>query len=142
MTVSRSRRDVLFVSMEQMIEIDRIAMHDLGIDLVQMMENAGRNLARLARKRFLLYADPVGKSVLVLAGTGGNGGGALACALWVLPDTQASSIWRISAFLRASMHGQGSTSGRSFPSARSFAFAGRPRAWNGTQFPPRRPRSR
>jgi NAD(P)H-hydrate epimerase len=44
-----------------------------------MMENAGRNLADLARKRFFEGA-PVGKSVLVLAGRGGNGGGALVAA--------------------------------------------------------------
>ena len=43
-----------------------------------MMENAGRNLARLARSRFL-DADPRGRRVLVLAGTGGNGGGGLVC---------------------------------------------------------------
>ena len=41
-----------------------------------MMENAGRNLALLARQRFL-QDDPRGKRVIVLAGTGGNGGGAL-----------------------------------------------------------------
>lgn len=44
-----------------------------------MMENAGRNLAHLARERFL-GGDPRGRKVAVLAGTGGNGGGALACA--------------------------------------------------------------
>ncbi|MDP9480205.1 MAG: NAD(P)H-hydrate epimerase, partial [Actinomycetota bacterium] len=50
-----------------------------GIELVQMMENAGRNLAHLARTRFL-GGDPRGKRVVVMAGTGGNGGGALVCA--------------------------------------------------------------
>ena len=44
----------------------------LKIELMQMMENAGRNLARLAIKRFL--NDPRRKRVVVLAGTGGNGG--------------------------------------------------------------------
>ncbi len=39
-----------------------------------MMENAGRNLAHLARKRFL-DGDARGRRVLVLAGSGGNGGG-------------------------------------------------------------------
>jgi NAD(P)H-hydrate epimerase len=51
-------------------------IEDFGIDLVRMMENAGRNLAHLARDRFL-DGDPRGKTVVVLAGTGGNGGGAL-----------------------------------------------------------------
>ncbi len=43
------------------------------------MENAGRNLASLGRERFL-SDDPVGKQVVVLAGPGGNGGGALVAA--------------------------------------------------------------
>lgn len=63
----------------QMIEVDRAMIADYGIDLIQMMENAGRNLAHLARARFL-GGDPRGQKVVVLAGTGGNGGGALVCA--------------------------------------------------------------
>jgi NAD(P)H-hydrate epimerase len=62
-----------------MIEVDRAMMEDYRIELIQMMENAGRNLAHLARVRFLL-GDPRGKAVAVLAGTGGNGGGALVAA--------------------------------------------------------------
>lgn len=62
-----------------MIEVDRAMIEDYHIELIQMMENAGRNLAHLARVRFL-DGNPVGKRVVVLAGTGGNGGGALVCA--------------------------------------------------------------
>ncbi|MBK7595293.1 MAG: NAD(P)H-hydrate epimerase [Gemmatimonadetes bacterium] len=54
-------------------------IEDFHIDLIQMMENAGRNLAHLARERFL-SGDPRGRRVHVLAGTGGNGGGAMVCA--------------------------------------------------------------
>jgi len=43
------------------------------------MENAGRNLARLAVDRFLSNMHHLPK-VVILAGTGGNGGGALVCA--------------------------------------------------------------
>ena len=64
---------------EQMMEVDRAMVEDFQIDLTQMMENAGRNLAHLARQRFL-NNDPQGKNIVVLAGTGGNGGGALAAA--------------------------------------------------------------
>lgn len=71
--------DIPYLSTEQMIEVDRAMIEDFGIDLVRMMENAGRNLAHLARDRFL-GGDPRGKTVVVLAGTGGNGGGALVCA--------------------------------------------------------------
>ncbi len=54
-------------------------MEDFKIELIQMMENAGRNLAHLARIRFF-DGDPRSKKVIVLAGPGGNGGGALVCA--------------------------------------------------------------
>ena len=71
--------EVPYVTTEQMIEVDRTMMQDMRIELVQMMENAGRNLAHLARIRFL-DGDPRSKKVVVLAGTGGNGGGALVSA--------------------------------------------------------------
>ncbi len=71
--------EVPYVTTEQMIEVDRAMMEDVRIELIQMMENAGRNLAHLARVRFFA-GDPHGKNVVVLAGTGGNGGGALVCA--------------------------------------------------------------
>ena len=64
---------------QQMIEVDRAMIEDFHIELIQMMENAGRNLAHLARVRFFDGA-PQRKRVTVLAGTGGNGGGALVCA--------------------------------------------------------------
>lgn len=68
-----------FVTTSQMVEVDRAMIEDYRILLIQMMENAGRNLARVARVRFL--SDGVaGKRVAVLAGAGGNGGGALVCA--------------------------------------------------------------
>lgn len=71
--------EIPFLTTKQMIEVDRAMMEDYKIELIQMMENAGRNLAHLARIRFL-ENSPVGKKVFVLAGTGGNGGGALVAA--------------------------------------------------------------
>ncbi len=71
--------DVPYLTTDQMIEVDRAMMEDYRIDLVRMMENAGRNLAHLARERFL-GGDPRGHRIVVLAGTGGNGGGALVAA--------------------------------------------------------------
>lgn len=65
-----------YVNTRQMIEVDRAMIEVYHIELIQMMENAGRNLAHLARVRFL-DGDPRGKRVVVLAGSGGNGGGAL-----------------------------------------------------------------
>lgn len=62
------------VTVAQMREVDRIMVDELGIGLVQMMENAGRSLAELTLE---LHRPEV---CVVLAGTGGNGGGGLAAA--------------------------------------------------------------
>ena len=68
-----------YVTTPQMVEVDRAMIEDFKIKLIQMMENAGRNLAHLTRIRFL-DGDPQGRRVIVLAGGGGNGGGALVAA--------------------------------------------------------------
>lgn len=62
-----------------MAEVDLLMVETYGITLPQMMENAGRALAMVARDRFL-GGHVNGQSVTVLAGPGGNGGGALAAA--------------------------------------------------------------
>lgn len=67
------------ISTDQMVEVDRLMIDKYKIELTQMMENAGRSLAHLARKRFF-NGNPHNKDVVILAGTGGNGGGALVCA--------------------------------------------------------------
>ncbi len=72
-------QDVPTLTTDQMREVDRLMVEEYRIDLFQMMENAGRNLAHLARTRFL-DGDPRDKRVVVLAGSGGNGGGALVAA--------------------------------------------------------------
>ena len=71
--------EYLKIDTPQMIEVDRLMMDDYHIELIQMMENAGRCLAIVAREEFL-QKDPQQKRIAVLAGTGGNGGGALVCA--------------------------------------------------------------
>lgn len=66
------------VTRGQMEAIDRLMTEDLGIALIQMMENAGLWLAELARR---LAPDGLhGSRFLVAAGTGNNGGGGLAAA--------------------------------------------------------------
>jgi NAD(P)H-hydrate epimerase len=54
-------------------------IEDYGISLIQMMENAGRNLARLAAELYFSNGLYV-KKFLIMAGSGGNGGGALVAA--------------------------------------------------------------
>ena len=61
---------------DQMREVDRIAEEEFGLSVLQMMENAGRNLA-------LHAIENVGKpssEIVILAGSGGNGGGGICCA--------------------------------------------------------------
>jgi NAD(P)H-hydrate epimerase len=79
MSIPIATDETPYLSTAQMIEVDRAMIDDYHIDLVRMMENAGRSLAHLARERFLA-GDPRGKTIAVMAGTGGNGGGALVCA--------------------------------------------------------------
>lgn len=59
--------------------IDEMMVDAVHVSLLQMMENAGRALAALARVRFLA-GDAGGRRVMVLAGAGGNGGGAMVAA--------------------------------------------------------------
>lgn len=73
-----SASQLCWVTVEEMVEVDRVMVDDLGVTLLQMMENAGRNLAVLARRQ--LGGNATGRRVCVLAGTGGNGGGGLAAA--------------------------------------------------------------
>ena len=61
------------VTTGQMKEVDRLMVESYGIELIQMMENAGRSLATLARA--MLDGDVTDRPVVVLAGRGNNGGG-------------------------------------------------------------------
>jgi len=66
-------RAVTAVTADEMRDVDRVAVDDVGLQLLQMMENAGRVLAWHVR-------DVRDGDVVVVAGNGGNGGGGLACA--------------------------------------------------------------
>lgn len=65
------------VTAAQMKEIDRTAIEESGPNLYQMMENAGRNLAQLTISVLGKNRD---QEILILAGTGGNGGGGICAA--------------------------------------------------------------
>ena len=66
------------VSVKQMTRVDEIAINEFGISLVEMMELAGSNLAVLS----IQYLKKGGK-VLVLSGSGHNGGGGLVAARYL-----------------------------------------------------------
>lgn len=62
----------------QMAEVDRLMIEEYGILLIQMMENAGRNLAEQAGR--MLEGGLPGRRIVVLSGTGNNGGGGMVAA--------------------------------------------------------------
>ena len=66
--------EVTAVTAAGMREVDRVAVEEVGLQLLQMMENAGQALAWHVRT----VRDD--ESVVVVAGDGGNGGGGLTCA--------------------------------------------------------------
>ncbi len=73
--------EVPSVTTEQMIEVDRVAMEETGPNLFQMMENAGRNLALQALQAIACLGESWQQSnIIVLSGSGGNGGGGICAA--------------------------------------------------------------
>jgi len=85
------------VTADQMREVDRIAVEEFGLGILQMMENAGRNLA----ENVIDLVGETGGDVAILAGGGGNGGGGLCCArhlhnrgfrVWVVLDREAAML--------------------------------------------------
>jgi NAD(P)H-hydrate epimerase len=67
-----------YLTTEQMAEVDRLMIEEYGIELIQMMENAGRHLAEQARR--MLGGSVVERKVVVLCGGGNNGGGGMVAA--------------------------------------------------------------
>lgn len=78
MAKAKIMKQIPFISVKQMIEVDRLMIEDYGISLIQMMENAGRNLVEITLANASLNTGNT--SVLIMAGKGGNGGGALVAA--------------------------------------------------------------
>src|SRR5215469_5704539 len=75
---TETNKEVPALTTAQMREVDRIAIEETGPNLFQMMENAGRNLAEMALEQ--LGRDWQRARIVVLAGTGGNGGGGITAA--------------------------------------------------------------
>ena len=63
-----------WVTVDQMVEADRLAIEEFSIGLLQMMEHAGSALADV-----VMSIQPSG-AVVVMAGAGNNGGGGLCAA--------------------------------------------------------------
>lgn len=84
--------EIPFVSVDQMRVADRLMVDAYGITPLQMMENAGRNVARAARRLFL-GGNPAGKKAIVIAGVGGNGGSGLVAARRLITWGAQVEVW-------------------------------------------------
>lgn len=70
---------IFAVGTEQFRALDRITVEEFGLDRLQMLENAGRQIAVLAAAG-AGPRPPAAHRVMVLAGIGGNGASGLAAA--------------------------------------------------------------
>lgn len=80
------------VTAEQMATVDRIMIDELGVSVLQLMEVAGLAVAAFARDH-MLRGDARGKRVLILCGTGGNGGDGLVAARFLHAWGAEVSVW-------------------------------------------------
>jgi NAD(P)H-hydrate epimerase len=80
------------VTGEEMAEVDRIMNREIGVDVLQLMEVAGRAVALFARDR-MLDGDAVNKRVVILCGTGGNGGDGLVAARYLHAWGARVDVW-------------------------------------------------
>lgn len=69
-----------YASREQIAELDRLAMEEFGLDILQMMEIAGNKFALIVQN---FLQDLNHKHILVLSGVGNNGGDGLAAARYL-----------------------------------------------------------
>jgi len=77
--IAHYKGNLPFIDTSQMKKVDKISWENYRISRTQMMENAGLNLALLAKEKFLKN-EVQGKKIDILAGSGGNGGGAMVAA--------------------------------------------------------------
>jgi len=74
----QERAGVIYVTAEEMRKIDEITIREFQVDVLMLMENAGRASATLARQ--MLGRTIFGKRVACLLGGGNNGGDGMVAA--------------------------------------------------------------
>lgn len=140
------------VTAAQMREVDRLAVEGYGIQLVQMMELAGRALAEAGRA--LLGGSVAHERLVVAVGRGNNGGGGLAVsrhlANWggdvLVVVERAGAVAGLRAQQLAAARAAGVTILEGVPALESissarpllfidaligYGLAGKPRGWTG-----------
>src|SRR2546428_3132636 len=75
------------ISPAEMRVLDRNAQH-FGVSILELMENAGKAVADAARSEF----GATGKNVLVLCGTGNNGGDGLVAARHLAEEARGAGL--------------------------------------------------
>ena len=68
------------VTAEQMRQVDRKTIEELGIPEMVLMENAGKAVVEFLQEQF---TDLQSKNVIIVAGTGNNGGDGLVAARYL-----------------------------------------------------------
>ena len=72
--------DIPTVTAEQMAQIDDLATRHFGLEVYQLMENAGRSAAEVARG---ILGSVKGREITILCGKGNNGGDGLVVARYL-----------------------------------------------------------
>ena len=76
-----NKKTIPAISTEEMRKVDDLMINKYGIELIQMMENAGANLAELAIDLMKNNSDNRNpKNIIVACGLGNNGGGGMVAA--------------------------------------------------------------
>jgi NAD(P)H-hydrate epimerase len=72
------RAGIVYVTADEMRKIDDVTIHEFHVDVLMLMENAGRTTATLAKQ--MLQGKTFGKRVACLVGGGNNGGDGMVAA--------------------------------------------------------------
>lgn len=90
--IERMNRDSkpFLLTVEQIREVDRVAIEQFGMSGLVLMENAGRGAAEAISK----VLDPLSK-VLILCGCGNNGGDGLVIARHLYSQGHAVRVWLV-----------------------------------------------
>jgi NAD(P)H-hydrate epimerase len=74
----QERAGVVYVTAEEMRRIDDVTIREFQVDVLMLMENAGRATATMARR--MLQGTTFGKRIACLVGGGNNGGDGMVSA--------------------------------------------------------------
>jgi NAD(P)H-hydrate epimerase len=74
----QERAGIVYVTAEEMRRIDDVTIREFQVDVLMLMENAGRATATMARE--MLQGITIGKRVACLVGGGNNGGDGMVAA--------------------------------------------------------------